>query len=145
MGYFFYDKKAPKTKFAAKFKFSKIWVSYQSYKNLDPPKRWETLEKIEMFFKKESVSSRKKNISALILILDLGYGSRYLNLVLVIHCYTITYFVGYLCSEGLARLLAAIYSVLQIKRPPHPSILFSIIMLRSTSWSFCTCLFTLGM
>ena len=52
MGYFFHHKKAAS--------FLKIDDYYQAYKKFYPPKKWETLEKFEMFLKKKSFGFGRK-------------------------------------------------------------------------------------
>jgi hypothetical protein len=61
------------------FVLFKLSYLYQAYKNLYPQKRWETLEKLEMFLKKK-ILVLEKNISAPISKLDLVFGSQYRNL-----------------------------------------------------------------
>ena len=84
MGYFFHHKRAPKTKFSKKYYlFLKTWVDFQAYKNLYPSKKWENMRKNIKNLKKKNISVSEKKVSAPIRIpkLDLGFGSRYQNLV----------------------------------------------------------------
>ena len=89
MGYFFHHKRAPKPNLLPNIKDFQVYfwrsiVQLQAFKNLYNPKKQENTRKIKNFEKK-GLGFWKKRVSAPILKLDFGFGSRYRNLVSVFH------------------------------------------------------------
>ena len=90
LGIVFHSKRDPKTKFPSKHQIllKYFWRSgtiFNLIKTCIPPKKWEKLSKILSLKKKFPYQKKKWLQYQYIPKLDLGFGSRYWNLVLVAH------------------------------------------------------------